>query len=191
MDYATVIDQAVKQFYAEGNNDVHAWLLRVQASPEAWTFVWELLDPSKSREAQFYAATTLHAKISKQWEEVPKSEYPALQERLINFMKQPNMPKVVLSKLCHALAGFVANTCAMAENDDKNKNVVDELMRMLSYNSLPMLELLLRTLSVLPIEFERRHEARRAKLHECLVNGWYKTTWLLQQVFFNVQSKLS
>lgn len=40
----------------------------------------------------------------------------------------------------------------MAENDDKNKNVVDELMRMLSYNSLPMLELLLRTLSVLPIE---------------------------------------
>ncbi|XP_393480.5 importin-13 [Apis mellifera] len=183
MDYATVIDQAVKQFYAEGNNDVHAWLLRVQASPEAWTFVWELLDPSKSREAQFYAATTLHAKISKQWEEVPKSEYPALQERLINFMKQPNMPKVVLSKLCHALAGFVANTCAMAENDDKNKNVVDELMRMLSYNSLPMLELLLRTLSVLPIEFERRHEARRAKLHECLVNGWYKTTWLLQQVF--------
>lgn len=47
MDYATVIDQAVKQFYAEGNNDVHAWLLRVQASPEAWTFVWELLDPSK------------------------------------------------------------------------------------------------------------------------------------------------
>lgn len=47
MDYATVIDQAVKQFYAEGNNDVHSWLLRVQASPEAWTFVWELLDPSK------------------------------------------------------------------------------------------------------------------------------------------------
>lgn len=131
MDYATVIDQAVKQFYAEGNNDVHAWLLRVQASPEAWTFVWELLDPSKvyeiffflckykylvknnnsdfyqSREAQFYAATTLHAKISKQWEEVPKSEYPALQERLINFMKQPNMPKVVLSKLCHAVIFYL------------------------------------------------------------------------------------
>ena len=49
MEYATVIDQAVKQFYAEGNNDVHSWLLRVQSSPEAWTFVWELLGPSKVR----------------------------------------------------------------------------------------------------------------------------------------------
>ncbi|KOC61669.1 Importin-13 [Habropoda laboriosa] len=183
MDCATVIDEAVKRFFAEGNNEVHSWLLTVQASPQAWTFVWELLDPSKSRETQFYAATTLHAKISKQWDEVPKSEYPALQERLINFMKQPNMPKNVLSKLCQALAGFVANTSAVAENEDKNKNVVDELMRMLSYDSLPMLELLLLTLCELPIEFERRHAVKRVKLHECLVNGWCKTSWLLQQVF--------
>ncbi|XP_068985300.1 importin-13 [Bombus flavifrons] len=183
MDYASVIDQAVKQFYAEGNNDVHSWLLKVQTSPEAWTFVWDLLHSSKSREAQFYAATTLHAKISKQWDEVPKSEYPALQERLINFMKQPNMPKVVLSKLCQALAGYVANVSIVADNDNKDKNVVEELTRMLSYDSLPMLELLLRTLSVLPVEFERRHDVRRAKLHKCLINSWYKTTWLLQEVF--------
>lgn len=57
-------------------------------------------------EAQFYGATTLHAKISKQWNEVPKNEYPALQERLLNFMKQPNTPKVVLSKLCQAVKYF-------------------------------------------------------------------------------------
>ncbi|XP_060830176.1 importin-13 [Bombus pascuorum] len=190
MDYASVIDQAVKQFYAEGNNDVHSWLLKVQTSPEAWTFVWDLLHSSKSREAQFYAATTLHAKISKQWDEVPKSEYPVLQERLINFMKQPNMPKVVLSKLCQALAGYVANV-SIVGNNDKNKNVVEELTRMLSYDSLPMLELLLRTLSVLPVEFERRHDVRRTKLHKCLINSWYKTTCLLQEVFSmtNLNSK--
>lgn len=47
MDYTAVVDQAVKQFYADGNNEIHTWLLRVQGSPEAWTFVWELLDPSK------------------------------------------------------------------------------------------------------------------------------------------------
>ncbi|XP_071874439.1 importin-13-like protein cdm [Bombus fervidus] len=182
MDYASVIDQAVKQFYAEGNNDVHSWLLKVQTSPEAWTFVWDLLHSSKSREAQFYAATTLHAKISKQWDEVPKSEYPALQERLINFMKQPNMPKVVLSKLCQALAGYVANV-SIVGNNDKNKNVVEELTQMLSYDSLPMLELLLRTISVLPVEFERRHDIRKIKSHKCLINSWYKTTWLLQEVF--------
>lgn len=50
MDYANVIDQAVKQFYAEGNNDVHSWLLKVQTSPEAWTFVWDLLHSSKVME---------------------------------------------------------------------------------------------------------------------------------------------
>ncbi|XP_034190209.1 importin-13-like protein cdm isoform X1 [Osmia lignaria lignaria] len=182
MDYATVIDQAVKQFYAEGNNEVHSWLLRVQTSPEAWTFVWELLDSSKSMEAQFYGATTLHAKISKQWNEVPKNEYPALQERLLNFMKQPNTPKVVLSKLCQALACFVANTTAL-ENEGKDKNIVDELMGMLSYDSFPMLELLLLTLSVLPAEIERRYEVRKPKLYEFLFNGWCKTAWLLQQVF--------
>ncbi|XP_043263267.1 importin-13-like isoform X2 [Colletes gigas] len=182
MDYTTVVEQAVRQFYAEGNNEVHSWLLRVQASPEAWTFVWELLDPSKSWELQFFAATTLHIKISKQWDEVPKNEYSVLQERLLSIMKQPNTPKFVLSKLCQALAGFVANACT-TENEEKDKNVVDELMRMLPYDSFPMLELLLRTLSELPVKSERRFEAKRAKLSKTLSNGWYRITWLLQQVF--------
>ena len=60
-------------------------------------------------------------------------------------MKQPNTPKIVLSKLCQALACFVANTTAL-ENEGKDKNIVDELMGMLSYDSFPMLELLLLTL---------------------------------------------
>lgn len=47
MDYATVVEQAVKEFYSAGNNEAHSWLLQAQASPEAWKFVWELLDPSK------------------------------------------------------------------------------------------------------------------------------------------------
>lgn len=47
MDYATIVDEAVKQFYSTGNNEAHSWLLQVQASPEAWHFVWQLLDPSK------------------------------------------------------------------------------------------------------------------------------------------------
>lgn len=131
MDYATIVDQAIKQFYAAGNNEAHTWLLQVQASPEAWTFVWQLLDPSKvskndrcyviiplskvfllinyiwlilqSREVQFFAATTLHAKISKQWDEVPKNEYPVLRERLLSSITQSNTPKFVLSKLCQAV----------------------------------------------------------------------------------------
>lgn len=46
----------------------------------------------------------------------------------------------------------MANISVSAEKDVKGKNVVDELMNTLSYDSLPMLELLLHTLSVLPVE---------------------------------------
>ncbi|XP_076684634.1 importin-13-like protein cdm [Andrena cerasifolii] len=182
MDYATAIDQALKQFYAQGNNDVHAWLLQVQASREAWTFAWELLDPSKSQEVQFFAATTLHTKISKQWGEVPKNEYPALRERLLNSIKHLNAPKFILSKLCQALAAFMANVTA-DDTEERGKTVVEELMEVLSYDSLPKLELLLCTLSVLPGEFERRYKARRSKLYKHVGNGWFKTAWLLEQVF--------
>lgn len=185
MDYATIVDQAVKQFYAEGNNEAHFWLLQVQASPEAWTFVWQLLDPSKSWEVQFFAATTLYAKISKQWDEVPKTEYPALRERLLNSIKQSNIPKFVLSKLCQALAGFLANSCNTEKNEENEnrKSVVDQLVEILPYDSPPMLELLLEVLSALPIEFERRQKVRRAKLNHGLSSSWCKTTWILQQVF--------
>ncbi|XP_076652967.1 importin-13-like protein cdm [Halictus rubicundus] len=182
MDYTTVIDQAVKQFYSDGNNDVHLWLLQVQTSPQAWTFVWELLQPSRSWEVQFFAATTLHTKISRHWDEVPKNEYFVLQDRLLNCIKQPNIPKFILSKLCQALAAFLANVSDM-DSVEENKNVVVELMDMLPSDSLPMLELLLLTLSLLPVEFGRKYEAKRTKLHENLTNGWYKTTWFLQQVF--------
>lgn len=177
-----MVDQAVTQFYADGNNDVHLWLLQVQTSNHAWTFVWELLQPPKSWEVQFFAATTLHTKISRHWDEVPEEEYPVLRERLLNCIKQPNIPKFILSKLCQALAAYLANVSGM-ENEENNKNVVVELMEMLPSDSLPMLELLLLTLSLLPVEFGRKYEAKRSKLHENLVNGWYKTTWFLQQVF--------
>ncbi|KAG7212278.1 hypothetical protein KM043_012606 [Ampulex compressa] len=182
MDYANVVDQAVKQFYAEGNNEAHSWLLQVQASSEAWTFVWQLLDSSKTWEVQFFAATTLHAKISKQWDEVPKNEYPALRDRLLNSMKQSNTPKFVLSKLCQALAAFLTN-CIASESNERDKNLVDELVEMLPYNSPPALELLLRVLSSLPVEIGRRQEVRVLVLREGSVSCWSKTTWLLQQVF--------
>lgn len=150
MDYATIVDQAVKQFYVAGNNEAHSWLLQVQASPEAWNFVWLLLDPSKSGEVQFFAATTLHAKISKQWDEVPENEYPILRERLLNSLRQTNTPKFVLTKLCQALAAFVANSYN-AENREKDQSLVDDVLDILPLvDSAPAIELLLRVLSSLP-----------------------------------------
>ena len=53
---------------------------------------------------QLFAATTLYAKISKQWEEVPKSEYLALQTRMFEVLKSPGTSKVALPKLCQAVS---------------------------------------------------------------------------------------
>ncbi|KAL6430820.1 hypothetical protein ACFW04_006973 [Cataglyphis niger] len=185
MDYATIVDDAVKQFYSAGNNEAHSWLLQVQASPEAWHFVWQLLDPSKSFEVQFFAATTLHAKISKQWDEVPQIEYPMLRERLLNSVRGTNTPTFILAKLCQALAAFVVNIYS-AENREKNKSIVDELLSIVPYNSPSALELLLQVLLILPAEYKKKHEAKSAKLREAvvnLINSWCQTAWLLQQVF--------
>lgn len=46
------LERAVTQFYhsdASLQAQAHQWLTAVQASPEAWCFVWELLQPSKVR----------------------------------------------------------------------------------------------------------------------------------------------
>lgn len=58
----------------------------------------------KSGEVQFFAATTLHAKISKQWEEVPNSEYLGLQARILEVLKSPGTSKLALSRLCQAVS---------------------------------------------------------------------------------------
>ncbi|XP_012226434.1 importin-13 isoform X2 [Linepithema humile] len=185
MDYATVVDNAVKQFYSAGNNEAHSWLLQVQTSPEAWHFVWHLLEPSKSFEAQFFAATTLHTKISKQWNEVSEAEYSILKERLLNSVRRPNTPTCILTKLCQALAAFVANIYS-TRGREKDRSIIDELLDILPYDSSAALELLLRVLSTLPVEYEKKYEVKSAKSREAvadLVNSWCQTAWFLQQVF--------
>ncbi|XP_011501749.1 PREDICTED: importin-13 [Ceratosolen solmsi marchali] len=194
MDHATTVEDAVKRFYASGDNDAHSWLLQVQASPEAWTFVWQLLDSSKSGEVQFFAATTLYTKISKQWEEVPKSEYPGLRARILEVLECPGTSKIVLLRLCQVLAAFMAN-CSMSQMEDKGKCMVEELIEILPYNSPTTVSLFLRVLEAIPREvnvlpflykqamFDRRQGVKQLKLRESILNNWCKTSWLLQQIF--------
>jgi len=52
---------------------------------------------------QFFAATTLHLKISKQWYEVPEVEYLQLREHLLANIRRPNIPIFILVKLCQAV----------------------------------------------------------------------------------------
>jgi hypothetical protein len=56
---------------------------------------------------QFFGATTLYTKISKQWEEVPKSEYLGLRARILQVLKCPGTSKIVLLRLCQAVSNLL------------------------------------------------------------------------------------
>ncbi|XP_076236218.1 importin-13-like protein cdm isoform X2 [Calliopsis andreniformis] len=74
---------------------------------------------------------------------------------------------------------------AAEESKEEKQNVVEEITNMLSYDTVPMLELLLCTLSSLPAELKKSHRTKKKpqESYECLANGWCKTAWVLQQVF--------
>ncbi|XP_015108819.1 importin-13 [Diachasma alloeum] len=190
MDYSTAVEDAVRRFYSAGANDAHLWLLQFQASHEAWTHVWPLLEPSRPWEVQFFAATTLHAKISKQWNEVPVSDYNDLRNRILSLMKNSTTSKLVLARLCQALAAFLASSDGL-EGKNENEGMIDDLIQMFPYNSQDTLDLLLRVLIALPREFERRCGLKRPKLRDTLIASWCKTSWLLQQVFSTYERTLS
>lgn len=52
-------------------------------------------------EVQFYAATTLHTKILRCWNEIPPESYEALQEKLLQAVFTYSQgPKIVTNRLC-------------------------------------------------------------------------------------------
>lgn len=117
------LEKAVTLFYrseAGQQAEAHQWLTEAQNSPQAWSFVWELLHPSRVRirqryitiqticfyffqssEVQFFAATTLHTKLLKNWNEVPEDHYEVLKKRILEAIINYAMgPKIVLNRLC-------------------------------------------------------------------------------------------
>ncbi|KAJ8732601.1 hypothetical protein PYW07_015200 [Mythimna separata] len=112
MEYSTQnLEYAVSVFYngEQGERQkAHAWLTTAQRVPEAWNFVWELLQPSKGTEIQFYAATTLHTKILRCWNEVPPESYNELKDKLLQAVfTYAKGPKIVTNRLCISLAAFI------------------------------------------------------------------------------------
>lgn len=50
---------------------------------------------------QFFAATTLHTKLLKYWDEVPEDHYEFLKKRILEAIISYAMgPKIVLNRLC-------------------------------------------------------------------------------------------
>ncbi|XP_028161077.1 importin-13 isoform X3 [Ostrinia furnacalis] len=112
MEYtAQHLEYAVSVFYNGEQADrakAHAWLTAAQRVPEAWNFVWELLQPTKGTEVQFYGATTLHTKILRCWSEVPPESHDELKEKILQAVfAYSKGPKIVTNRLCISLAAFI------------------------------------------------------------------------------------
>uniref|UniRef100_A0A0L8GUJ0 Importin N-terminal domain-containing protein n=1 Tax=Octopus bimaculoides TaxID=37653 RepID=A0A0L8GUJ0_OCTBM len=105
--------QAVSQFYFSSDQkpQVHTWLTKARVAPEAWVFVWQLLDPNQSPEVQFFAASCLHQKISKFWHEVPQNDYETLKTKLLEkIIEYANGPRLIFTRLCLAFSSLVLQT---------------------------------------------------------------------------------
>ncbi|XP_041976423.1 importin-13 [Aricia agestis] len=147
MEYtAQNLEYAVSVFYngeqAE-RTKAHSWLTTAQRAPEAWNFVWELMQPTKGTEIQFYAATTLHTKILRCWNEVPEESYEELKQKLLQaVIGYAKGPIIVTNRLCISLAAFILQ---------QGSKDLAEILRPLS--TPENASLLLEVLTVIPEEY--------------------------------------
>ncbi|KAF5269678.1 hypothetical protein FQA39_LY08601 [Lamprigera yunnana] len=153
------LEKAVMLFYKTETGqqaEAHQWLTEAQNSPQAWSFVWELLDPRRSSEIQFFAATTLHTKLLKCWNEIPIDHYELLKKRILEAIVSYAMgPKLVLNRLCITLSAYIIHTVPVHW-----PNAFEELVSSFQPRHLPNVEperviwILLEILSVIPEEFQ-------------------------------------
>lgn len=163
------LEHAVSQFYHTDANmqaQAHQWLTTAQNSQQAWAFVWELLQPYRSAEVQFFAATTLHMKIMKNWSEVPPEQYDALKKQLLQAVVSYAVgPKIVLNRLCIALSAYILQTCP-----SHWPAAIPELLSMFQPSNLPSIPpdktvwILLEVLTVIPEEFQSMHLSQTHKV---------------------------
>lgn len=160
MEYtAENLEKAVTVFYrteASQQAEAHQWLTEAQNSPHAWSFVWDLLHPQRGSEVQFFAATTLHTKILKFWNEVPVDHYEILKKRILESIISFAMgPKIVLNRLCIALSAYIIHTVPTYW-----PKAFEELVSSFQPQHLPNVEpervvwILLEILTVIPEEFQ-------------------------------------
>ncbi|KAM3866450.1 importin-13-like [Diretmus argenteus] len=196
------VESALYQLYydpdMEHKNVAQKWLTQAQASAQAWQFCWALLSPDKLPEIQFFGASTLHSKISRHWSDLHADQHQSLRMQLLSHILHfSSGPKMVLTRLCVALASLALNLIPQAWPQP-----VAEMVRVFQPDEaepeggmagagggaeqdphahcLALLELL----AVLPEEFQssRLAQARRAQLREALAGEWVVVCPLLRQL---------
>ncbi|CAB1326473.1 unnamed protein product [Coregonus sp. 'balchen'] len=203
------VETALQQLYydpdMEHKNVAQKWLTQAQTSPQAWQFCWPLLSPDKLPEIQFFGASTLHTKIARHWADLPTDQHETLKMQLLSHISHfSSGPKMVLTRLCVALASLALHTMPQAW-----PQAVTDMVRVFQpekvgdqggsqdgagvgggdgaeeeVNTHAHCLALLELLTVLPEEFQscRLPQTRRAQLREALAGEWTAVCPLLRQL---------
>ncbi|XP_034558686.1 importin-13-like isoform X2 [Notolabrus celidotus] len=198
------VESALYQLYfdpdMERKNLAQKWLTQAQASTQAWQFCWALLGPDKLPEVQFFGASTLHTKISRHWADLPTEQHESLRMQLLSHILHfSSGPKMVLTRLCVALAAMALNLIPQswsqpvadmvrAFQPQKPDCEGAEAAQEPHAHCLALLELL----TVLPEEFQssRLAQARRAQLRGALAGEWAVVCPLLRQLLQSQDSSV-
>lgn len=146
-------------------------------------------------EVQFFGASTLHTKISRHWSDLPADQHEGLRTQLLSHILHFSQgPKMVLTRLCVALAAMALNLIPQAwsqpvadmvrafqpQKPDSEGGSGAEATQDPHAHCLTLLELL----TVLPEEFQssRLAQARRAQLREALAGEWAVVCPMLRQL---------
>ncbi|KAG9273698.1 importin-13-like isoform X1 [Astyanax mexicanus] len=183
------VERALQQLYYDPDmtqkNVAQKWLSQAQASPQAWLFCWALLRPDKVPEIQFFGASTLHAKITRHWTDLPAEQHESLRSQLIAEVGRFSCgPKMVLTRLCVALASLILHNLL-----DSWTTAVPDLLRAFqggegSVEVDVRHQALLEVLVVLPEELQIRKlpAERRAHLQRALAQEWSSLCPILRQI---------
>uniref|UniRef100_A0AAY4AT45 Importin-13 n=1 Tax=Denticeps clupeoides TaxID=299321 RepID=A0AAY4AT45_9TELE len=162
------------------------WLTAAQASPQAWHFCWALLGPDKSPEVQFFGASTLHLKIWRHWADLPAAQHEDLKVQLVAHVARfAAGPKMVLTRLCVALASLVLRTAP-----DAWPAAVPDLLTAVQAAEGGAGAALLELLTVLPEELQsgRLRPDRRGLLRAALAGQWPVICPLLRRLLRQTDS---
>lgn len=149
--------------------------------------------PLQLPEVQFFGATTLHISISRHWSSLPTDQHESLRMQLLShILRFSSGPKMVLTRLCIALAAMALNLIPQVWSQP-----VADMVRAFQpqepecegasgtaqdpqVHCLALLELL----TVLPEEFQssRLAQPRRSQLREALAGEWGVVCSMLRQL---------
>ena len=169
------VERAVLQFYQSGaSQETHKWLTLAQLSPLAWTFCWDLIQPDKKFEVQFFGASCLAVKVSRCWSELPVEKYPELRKKLLDTMTGYQGPKIVLTRICVAMSGFIIHS-----SPEHWQHPISDILNMFAPHlqgatpNMRSLTLMLELLTVIPEEFQTLilSSQRRAAVRQTFAAG--------------------